>query len=181
MVALKRDASVSEADVTLRDGRVVHLRAILPTDEKEFLQAFGRMSEETRYMRFMRTVREVNVQRLREVLESFPAGGSGIVATVPAEDGADIVASAVFFVGADPTTCEFAITVQSDFGGAGLATTLLTALIDAARKRGLITMEGFVLAANEPMLSLAKRVGFSVAAHPDDHAIRVCRLHLASP
>ena len=71
----------SEAGVTLRDGRVVHLRAILPTDEKELLQAFERMPNEARYMRFMRFVREVNLQRLREALNSFPEGGSGIVAT----------------------------------------------------------------------------------------------------
>ena len=110
------------------------MRTILPTDEKEFLQAFERMSEDARYMRFMRSVREPNVQRLREALNSFPEGGSGIVATVPAEDGSDIVGSAVFFI-EDPTTCEFAITVQSNFGGAGLASTLLTALIDAAVHR----------------------------------------------
>ena len=113
------------------------------------------------------------------MLNSFPEGGSGIVATVPAEDGSDIVGSAVFFI-EDPTTCEFAITVQSNFGGAGLASTLLTALIDAARKRGLATMEGFVLAANEPMLRLARRIGFSVASDPNDRAIRICRLDLAS-
>ena len=180
MVALKPDASVSEVDVTLRDGRVVHLRALLPTDEKELLQAFGRMSAEARYMRFMRSVREVNVQRLREALDSFPEGGSGIVATVPAEDGADIAASAVFFVGEDPTTCEFAIAVQSNFGGVGLATTLMNALIDSARKRDLRTMEGFVLAVNEPMLRLARRMGFSVAPDPNDRAIRICRIELAS-
>ena len=180
MVALKPDASVSEADVTLRDGRVVHLRAILPTDEKELLQAFARMPDEARYMRFMRSVREPNLQRLREALVSFPEGGSGIVATVPADDGTDIVASAVFFVGKDPTTCEFAITVQSSFSGVGLATTLLTALIDAARKRGLKTMEGFVLKVNAPMLRLAQRLGFSVAPDPDDGAMRICRLDLAA-
>jgi RimJ/RimL family protein N-acetyltransferase len=179
VAALKPDASVSEAEVILRDGRVVHAHD-LPTDEKELLQAFERMSEEARYMRFMRSVEEVSVQRLREALDSFPEGGSGIVATVPADDGADIVASAVFFVGTDSTTCEFAITVLSSFGGVGLATKLLTALIDAARKRGLKTMEGFVLAANEPMLRLARRIGFSVALDPNDRAIRICRLDLAS-
>jgi RimJ/RimL family protein N-acetyltransferase len=179
MAALKPDASVSEDDVTLRDGRVVHLRALLPADENELLQAFERMSEDARYMRFMRSVREPNVQRLREALNSFPEGGSGIVATVPADDGADIVGSAVFFVGEDPTTCEFAITVGSNFGGVGLAKTLMTALIDSARKRGLRTMEGFVLAVNEPMLRLARRIGFSVAPDPDDRAIRICRLDLA--
>ena len=115
-----------------------------------------------------------------EALDSFPEGGGGIVATVPAEDGTDIVASAVFFVGEDATTCEFAITVQSSFGGVGLATTLLTALIDAARTRGLKTMEGFVLKVNAPMLRLAQRLGFSVAPDPEDGAIRICRLSLVA-
>jgi RimJ/RimL family protein N-acetyltransferase len=180
MVALKPDATISEADLTLRDGRVVHLRAILPSDEKELLQAFARMPDEARYMRFMRSVREPNLQRLREALVSFPEGGGGIVATVPADDGTDIVGSAVLFVAKDSPSCEFAITVQSTFGGVGLATTLLTALIDAARARGLKTMEGFVLKVNTPMLRLAKRLGFTVAPDPDDGAIRICRLDLAA-
>ncbi len=55
----------------------------------------------------------------------------------------------------------------------------MRALIDAAKRRGLEEMEGFVLAENTPMLALAKRVGFSVARDPDDPAIRICRLALA--
>ena len=143
MVALKPDANVSEAELILRDGRVVHMRTILPTDEKEFLQAFERMSAEARYMRFMRSVRELNVQRLRQALDSFPQGGSGIVATVPAEDGADIVASAVFFVGEDPMTCEFAITVQSNFGGVGLASTAVDCAGRCSEKAGPQNDGGF--------------------------------------
>ena len=141
---------------------------MLPTDEKELLQAFERMPDEAPLHALHAVRSRANLQRLREALDSFPEGGSGIVATVPADDGTDIVASAVFFVGEDATTCEFAITVQSSFGGVGLATTLLTALIDAARTRGLKTMEGFVLKVNAPMLRLAQRLGFSIAPDPDD-------------
>ena len=165
-------------DITLRDGRAVHIRAMLPADEAEILQAFDRLSQDARYMRFMRTVRDVNLERLRKTLASFPACGLGIVATVPATDGIDIVGSAIFVLGSDPATCEFAITIAADYGGAGLGRTLLTALIDAAKRRGLNEMEGFVLAANKPMLRLAARVGFSVSPDPDDHSIRLCRLRL---
>jgi hypothetical protein len=49
--------SIPEADITLRDGRVVHLRAIRASDEAELLQAFDRMSEAARFMRFMRVSR----------------------------------------------------------------------------------------------------------------------------
>ena len=41
-------------------------------------------------------------------------------------------------------------------------------------------MEGFVLKVNAPMLRLAQRLGFSVAPDPNDGAIRICRLDLAS-
>jgi RimJ/RimL family protein N-acetyltransferase len=173
------DSGFTEFDATLRDGRTVHVRAIRPADEAEILQAFGRMSADARYMRFMRSVREPNVERLRQALASVPKAGTGIVATVPAADGIDIAGSAVFFIGSDnPSTCEFAITVASEFGGAGLASTLMRALIDSAKTRGLEQMEGFVLAANQPMLRLARRLGFSIARDPDDPSVRVCRLPL---
>ena len=172
------DSTFIDFDATLRDGRSVHIRAVQPTDEAELVQTFGRMSEDARYMRFMRSVREPNLERLRKALASFPESGIGIVATVPAADGVDIVGSAVYFIGSDPTTCEFAITVTSEFGGVGLAGTLMTALIDAAKRRGMREMEGFVLAMNQPMLRLATRLGFTIAPDPDDATVRICRLRL---
>jgi acetyltransferase len=169
---------VPEPDITLRDGRVVHVRSMRPADEAELLQTFDRMSEDARYMRFMRVVREPNLERLRQALASLPERGIGLVATVPAADGIDIVGSAVAFIETDPSACEFAINVDAAFGGSGLATALMRLLIDAARNRGLQLMEGFVLAENESMLRLARRLGFTIAPDPEDRAVRTCRLRL---
>ena len=113
------------------------------------------------YMRFMHAVREVDRERLRRVLASFPENGIGIVASVPAADGYDIVGSAIAVI-IDGTRCEFAITVAASFGGSGLGTALMNTLIDAARRRGAVEMEGFVLTVNQPMLRLARRLGFDI-------------------
>jgi len=172
------DSTFDDFDVSLRDGRVVHVRAVAATDEAELVQAFGRLSAEARYLRFMGSVGELDVERLRKAFAAFPEGGIGIVATVPADDGIDIVGSAVYFIEPDRARCEFAIVVASGFGGAGLATTLMTALIDAAKRQGLREMDGFVLAVNQPMLRLAKRLGFTIEPDPDDASVRVCRLRL---
>jgi RimJ/RimL family protein N-acetyltransferase len=172
------NSDFTDFDATLRDGRTAHIRAMCPSDEAEILQAFDRLSADARYMRFMRTVREPNLERVRKTLASFPASGLGIVATVPAAGGIDIVGSAIFVLGSDPSTCEFAITIAADYGGAGLGRTLLTALIDAAKRRGQKEMEGFVLAVNKPMLRLAARVGFGVSPDPDDRFVCLCRLRL---
>jgi acetyltransferase len=169
---------ISERDLTLRDGRTVHLRAVSPADEAEILQAFERLSDEARYMRFMRVVHAPDRERLRTVLASFPATGIGLVATVPAADGLDIVGSAIAVNAPDGQSCEFAITVAAGYGGVGLATALMTVLIDETRRRGLKEMEGFVLSQNQSMLGLAKRLGFRIAYEPGDPSVRVCRLML---
>ena len=169
------------SDLTLRDGRVVHLRAVTPSDEAEILQAFERLSDHARYMRFMHVVRQPDTQRLRSGIASFPDAGTGVVATVPAADGIDIVGSAIAVFDSDRVSCEFAVTVDSAFGGAGLATALLTRVIDEARRRGLAEMKGFVLAQNKPMLRLAKRLGFRIEFEPGDASVRLCRMALRSP
>ena len=172
-------SSLAGVDVTLHDGRSVHMRALRGTDEDELLQTFDRLSDAARYMRFMRVVRTPDRQRLHAMLASFPEAGIGIVATVPAADGIDIVGSAIAVFTADRTSCEFAITVAAEFGGAGLATRLMTTLIDEARRRGLKQMEGLVLSQNQPMLRLARRLGFRIESEPGDPTVRVCRMTLA--
>ena len=166
------------SDITLRDGRVVHLRPTAPDDVPELLQGFGRMSEHARYMRLMHVVKEPNVERMRAAIASFPEHGIGLVATTPAADGYDIAASCIAIFADDGKKCEFAITVDAAFSGTGLGTALMTALIAEARKRGLEEMEGFVLSENQPMLRLARRLGFSTGFVRGDPSVRLCRLEL---
>ncbi len=168
-------------EASVRDGRVVRVRAVASADDAELVQAFDRLGSDARYMRFMRVVHQVDEDRLRQVLASFPDRGIGLVATVPAADGIDIVGSALAVFADGQTGCEFAVTVASAFAGVGLAKLLMSTLIDAARSRGMAEMEGFVLSVNRPMLRLAERLGFSIAADPDDPTIRVCRLVLGAP
>lgn len=165
-------------EIALRDGRRALLRALGRADEEELLQAFDRLGADARYMRFMHAVREANVTRLRQVLDSFPEKGLAIAAMVPAADGLDIVGSASFVVGARGEDCEFAVTVADGWAGAGLGRTLLAALVGAARRRGLREMVGYVLADNAPMLRLAARLGFAVRRDPDDFSQCICRLDL---
>jgi acetyltransferase len=165
-----------EFDLRLRDGRRVRLRAITPADEAALLAAFERLSPEDKYRRFMRVMGAPNLERLRQALSSFPEAGMGLAA-VTAEGR--IAGSASFMIGSDPTTAEFATTVDADFAGQGLGGALLGALIEAGRRRGLRRLEGYVLANNPPMLRLAARQGFTIRPDPDDRSVHICSLELA--
>ncbi|MER2514896.1 MAG: GNAT family N-acetyltransferase [Candidatus Accumulibacter phosphatis] len=173
--------SFNDTDVVLRDGRAVHLRAMHCSDEGELLQFFERLDPETRYMRFMHVVRKPDVKRLRRVLAFIPERGTGIVATIPADDGIDIVGGSSLMIGQDPANCEFAVTVTAAYARTGLGHTLMSALIAAAKARGLVEMEGFVLRANTAMLRLANRLGFTTSADPEDFSVVICRLRLDAP
>ena len=171
------EAQFDPVDIELRDGRRVHVRAVVPSDEGEFLQAFARMAPQSRYMRFMSAIREPNVKRLHEVLASLPERGMIIIATTPAPDGIDIVGSASFML-TEPGSCEFAVAVADEWARTGLGRALMERLIGAARRSGLAEMCGYVLAENRAMLGLAKRLGFSIKAMPGDFSVRVCTLAL---
>jgi RimJ/RimL family protein N-acetyltransferase len=178
---MSEHAPFTPVEVGLRDGRRVRLREIRPDDREEVLQAFDRLSSESRYTRFMSHVKELSSQTLERAVHPETEGGLGLVAEIDAADGIDIVAGARYYIQADGETCEFAITVVDAWQRMGLASRLMRELIRAARARGLKHMEGFVLAQNSGMLNLARRLGFTARTAPDDATVKIVRLDLAAP
>ena len=157
----------------LRDGRAVTLRAIGAADAPEIVQAFGRLTNESRYSRFMQHKRELDPAALDRGVHPRPGRDFVFVATIPAADGIDIVGAAQYVrtEEGDPSTCEFAITVAEDWRGSGLATRLLASLVRRARRDGYSRMEGAVIADNAKMLALARKLGFSVHTVTDDATV----------
>ena len=73
---------------------------------------------------------------------------------------------------------EFAVIVQGDMKGKGVAGHLMRRLIDWARGRGLSAVVGQVLADNAPMLAFVRHLGFSVKRMPDEPDVVEARLSL---
>lgn len=177
---LNGPVSFAPVEVELRDGRRVRLREIRPSDRDEVRQAFARLSSESRYTRFMSYMKDLPPRLLDRTVNPEPARELGLVAEVDAPDGIDLVGGARYFVQAGGKTCEFAVTVADEWQRIGLASRLLRELIGAARARGLELMEGYVLAGNRGMLDLARRLGFTLRADPNDPAVTIVRLRLTT-
>ena len=174
--------------LTLGHRRKVTLRAITAADAAEIVQAFERLSADSRYQRFMQHKKRVDQAALDRGVRPVPGHEFAFVTTVPAADGIDIVGAARYVraddehgkgqgkAGRSGNSCEFAITVAEDWRGSGLATALLASLIRRARHDGYRTMQGLVFAGNAPMLALARRLHFTVELQPGDGTIvRVVR------
>jgi hypothetical protein len=55
---------------------------------------------------------------------------------------------------------------------------MMEIIIGVARSRGLETMVGHVLAANQPMLTLCAKLGFLISERPGDVGVRNATLRL---
>jgi len=155
----------------LRDGREVTVRAVVESDAAEIVQAFDRLSDDSRYLRFMQHKKQLADAAVQRGVHPRPGHDAVFVATIPAADGIDIVGAAQYVQAADETkgrTCEFAVTVAEDWRGNGLATTLLGCLVRRARRDGYATIEGWVIAENTAMLDLARKLHFTIEPIPAD-------------
>ncbi len=158
-----------------RDGRNVTLRPITPEDallEQAFVQ---RLSPQSRYFRFMNTIRELSPAQLVRLTQIDYDREMALIATVP--DGAEArevqVGVARYAINPDGESCEFAIVVADDWQGEGLARRLMSVLIDTARKHaGLKTMNGDFLTENQRMIQFVTRLGFVLSAHPEDAGLK---------
>jgi GNAT superfamily N-acetyltransferase len=152
----------------LFDGTPVTIRPIRPEDsgmEQEFVR---HLSEDSRYFRFMASVRELPPKKLKTFTEIDYERHMAFVATIMREDKELEIGVARYVATETPGSCEFAVTVDDAWQGTGVAGLLMISLQDAARERGFKTMEGIVLATNHKMLKFARQLGFKRHSDPGE-------------
>ncbi len=161
----------------MNDGKVVTIRPIRPEDaelEQEFVK---RMSDESRYYRFMDTLRELTQTMLVRFTQIDYDREMALVATLPPEDevaeGKEYqIGVARYVVNPDGESVEFALAVGDDWQKCGVGRKLMTALIDCARAKGYRAVVGDVLSTNSKMFRLMTSLGFTIHPHPDDTAVK---------
>lgn len=159
-----------EAELGLRDGRTVRVRPIRPQDAARELRFFERLSERSRYQRFMQYVRELSPRMLARFTQLDYDRELALAALWEGE----FVAVGRYAPNADGETAEFALTVADDWQGKGLGHALLERLCDAARAARYRALYGHILDANREMLELARHLGFVEVAR-DGSEVTVVR------
>jgi acetyltransferase len=164
----------------LADGTPVEVRPIRPEDAEMEQRFVKNLSERSRYFRFMNSVRELTPAMLTRFTQIDYDREMAFIVVWSGEGGDEEIAVARYVTNPDGRTCEFAVVVADAWQQRGIGRRLLETLITVARSRGLETMVGHVLAANDPMLSLCVRLGFRIGDHPQDATVRRATLALSS-
>jgi acetyltransferase len=159
----------------LADGTDLVIRPIRPEDaeiEQEFVR---NLSEEARYFRFMNSVQELSEAMLVRFTQIDYSREMALVA-VAEESGREVELGVTrFAINPDGESCDFALVIADRMRGKGLGHKLMTALMDAARSKGLKLMEGEVLKSNASMLKLMQRLNFSIENSAEDDSVKKVR------
>ncbi|MEQ1486162.1 bifunctional acetate--CoA ligase family protein/GNAT family N-acetyltransferase [Methyloglobulus sp.] len=159
----------------LADGTNLVIRPIRPEDaelEQEFVH---NLSEESRYFRFMNSVQELSELVLAHFTQIDYSREMALIAVTEGQEKEIELGVTRYAINPDGESCEFALVIADSMRGKGLGHKLMITLMDAARSKGLKTIEGEVLNNNVSMLKLMKRLDFTIEAHPEDDSIKIVR------
>jgi acetyltransferase len=145
-----------ESTIRLGDGREVGVRPIRPEDAARERRFFDRLSERSRFQRFMNHLKELPPRLLARFTQLDYDRELALVALWQDE----FVAVGRYAPNPDGVSAEFALVVADGWQGKGLGHALLERLCAAARAAGYDALVGNILEANHDMLALAAHLGF---------------------
>ena len=143
---------------------ILTIRPIRPEDAEAHRAFFNRWSPEDVRYRFFSVLRELSAERIVRMTQVDYDREMAFVAVRANGDT----------VGVSRLVCdaqgggEFAVVVQPDAKGQGLARRLMERLAAWGRAKGLASMTGQVLSENAPMLGFMRKLGFSLHRMADD-------------
>jgi acetyltransferase len=161
--------SALEFPLELADGQQARIRAIRPEDaelERDFVH---RLSEQSRFLRFMFGLQDLSPAMLSRFTQIDYDRELALIVVLRLPDGAEQqIGVARYITLPDEETCEFAIVVSDEWQGKGVARRLFQCLIDIARDRRIKVMTGITLRENTRMIDLSRSLGFTTRADADE-------------
>ena len=174
--------SALERHVVLAGSIEATIRPIRPEDaglERDFVQ---RLSEESKFMRFMFGLHDLTPAMLSRFTQiDYDRELALIVVTRTPQGEEQQIGVARYITLPDEETCEFAIVVSDEWQGKGVARLVFRHLIDVARQRRLKVMTGITLRENSRMLDLARSFGFSLRSDREEPELMRMTLQLQQP
>jgi acyl-CoA synthetase (NDP forming)/RimJ/RimL family protein N-acetyltransferase len=166
-------------DVILRDGSTLRLRPVEAGDADALVGFFGRLSPESRYLRFQGAA-DVGLTMVRRFIgDDWREVGSLLAERAGTGGDAEVVAVATFARLRDPRRAEVAFAVADELQGRGVGTRLLERLAARAASAGIEEFVAQVLPQNSLMLSVFRDAGFAVERRLEGGVVEV-RLEIAA-
>ncbi len=161
----------------LKNGTTVTLRAIRTDDKNRIVEAFKNLEPESIYTRFFVPKNHLSDEELKTITEVDFENTVALVVTIPAGGGEETIIGAGRYVLYDPPNplrrAEIAFTIEEDYHGQGIASSILRHLIHIAREKGVLQFEADVLPQNKAMLAVFARCGLPMKKTLEEGTVHV--------
>ena len=154
------------------------LRPLRPEDADIEFEFVSGLSPTTRQNRLLGGARAITREYIEELTRVDFSRDMAIAATTMIGERETLIGVARYAREANGLSAEFAIVVADAWQGRGVGTQLMEALIAAAHASGLECLYGDILAINQPMLALMRRLGFGLGRNPEDATLTRATLEL---
>jgi acetyltransferase len=165
-----------ESDWLLADGTPVLLRPIRPEDEPQVKELLDNCSEQTLYFRYFKVIKSWPHQALIRFTQNDYDREIGLGAFGEPPGPEVLLGVGRLVMTPEREAAEFALIVADPWQGRGLGQKLLERVMEIARENGVQLLHGDVLAENQPMLELMKKLGFTI--HRASEGVRRVELKL---
>ena len=156
-----------EAWKTTRTGLGILLRPVKISDEPLLKDFFYSLSDESMYQRFISARRDIPHQELQKFAAVDYFQKMVLVAAVE-EDGIESICGlGQYGINSDMFTADVALVVRDDCQNHGIGGELLAYLTYLAKRQGLLGFTAEVLAGNDPVFHLFRKMGFAVSKRRD--------------
>jgi GNAT superfamily N-acetyltransferase len=148
----------AEGVAALRDGSRVRVRPVRASDADLLRDGFERLSDRSRYQRFLASTLELSDSMVRYLTEVDHHDHEALVA-LDAATGKGVGVARYVRDPERPMRAEAAVTVADDWQGRGVGTLLLELLSARAREEGVTSFTALMLATNTEMMDLLESIG----------------------
>jgi acyl-CoA hydrolase/GNAT superfamily N-acetyltransferase len=143
-----------ERTFTSPNGKSVHMRPVLPTDEDMMRDLFYACSAETLYHRFFTKVASMPHRKLKKFVNIDYVKNMALVSVIYEDEREMIVAVGRYSVDKASNAAEVAFIVRDDWQGQGVGVAMFNQLLEVARNRGIVTFTADLLHDNTRMLHI---------------------------
>jgi RimJ/RimL family protein N-acetyltransferase len=152
-------SGIARDELLLADGTRLRLRPLTRDDRDGLLALFDRLSEESRWRRFM-SPKPTLAPRELDYLTDVDHVAHEAFAAVDERDGSLAGVARYVRHAGTTTSAELAVEVADELQRLGIGTALCARVVERARDNGLTVLTATALWTNQPARKLLRRLGF---------------------
>jgi acyl-CoA hydrolase/RimJ/RimL family protein N-acetyltransferase len=146
-----------KSTLSLKNGKTLHFRPLLPSDEFAYRNFFYSLQEETIYYRFFYQMKLFSHEIIQKQWANVDYRKNMSMIGLVQKSGHQEIVAIGTYAQEDDTSAEVAFVVREDFQGMGIATDMLVILEGIARKNDYKRFTATVLKENKAMLKVFRK------------------------